>query len=181
MIHDIVQWIKAKIRGTMDIHRLKRDGIQIGSNFNAQYGVILDPGHCWLIKIGDNVTLAPRVHILAHDASTKKFLGYTKIGRVTIGDNVFIGAGTIVLPNVDIGSNVVVGAGSVVTHNLPDGGVYCGAPCVKVADLDEWVEKQKQRMQISRQYDESWIIGNITEDKKEIMKRDLKKGIGFVV
>lgn len=45
----------------------------MGDNFHAQEGVIIDPGHCWLIEIGNNVTLAPRVHILAHDASTKIF------------------------------------------------------------------------------------------------------------
>ena len=47
---------------------------------------IIDPGHCWLISVGDRVTLAPRVHILAHDASLKETLGYTKIGRVKIGN-----------------------------------------------------------------------------------------------
>ena len=42
------------------------------------------------------MTLAPRVHILAHDASTKNYLNFTKIGRVNIGNNVFIGAESVV-------------------------------------------------------------------------------------
>ncbi len=50
----------------------------MGDNFHAQEGVIIDPGHCWFIEIGNNVTLAPRVHILAHDASTKKYFGIYK-------------------------------------------------------------------------------------------------------
>lgn len=66
------------------------------------YGeVIIDPGHCWLIELGDDVTLAPRVHSLAHDASTKRELGYTRIAKVKIGSNVFIGAGSIVLSGCD--------------------------------------------------------------------------------
>jgi len=50
-------------------------GKRVGSTFNRLHGVVLDPAHCWLISIGNNVTLAPRAHILAHDASTFQFLG----------------------------------------------------------------------------------------------------------
>lgn len=68
------------------------NGLKIGKNCEIKGEVIIDPGHCWLIEIGDNVTIAPRCHILAHDASTKRFLGHTVVGRVVIGNNVFIGA-----------------------------------------------------------------------------------------
>jgi acetyltransferase-like isoleucine patch superfamily enzyme len=79
-----------RIRGEYTTEKLISMGMTVGNNFRRLHGVILDPGHCWLIEIGNNVTMAPRVHILCHDASTKQFLNYTKIGRVTIGDNVFI-------------------------------------------------------------------------------------------
>ena len=72
-------------------------GLKVGKNFGRLNGVILDPSHCWLITIGDNVTMAPRVHILAHDASTQMNLKKAKIGRVTIGNNVYIGLNSIVL------------------------------------------------------------------------------------
>ena len=120
-----IELLKTKIRGTINLKQLKKDGLKVGNNFNAQEGTIIDPGHCWLIEIGDNVTLAPRVHILAHDASMKKSLGYAKIGKVSIGNNVFLGASTIVLPNVRIDDNTIVGAGSVVTHSLLGGGGIC--------------------------------------------------------
>ena len=110
-----------RLRGEYTTEKLVSMGMKVGKNFKRLNGVILDPSHCWLIEIGDNVTMAPRVHILCHDASTKTFLNYTKIGRVSIGDNVFIGAESIVLPGVTIGSNVVIGAGSVVTHDVPGG------------------------------------------------------------
>lgn len=51
-----------------------------------QEDVLIDRGHCMLIKVGDDVTLAPRVHLLAHDASTKIWLDCTKLGEVIIGN-----------------------------------------------------------------------------------------------
>lgn len=125
---EFIEFLKIKIRGTINLKQLKRDGLKIGDNFNVQEGVIIDPGHCWLIEIGNNVTLAPRVHILAHDASMKKILNYVKLGKVHIGNNVFIGANTIVLPNVWIDDNTIIGAGSVVSKSLYGGGSICGEP-----------------------------------------------------
>lgn len=177
----MVNKLKALIRGTLDIDRLIKDGLTVGKSFHAQYGVIIDPGHCWLIEIGDSVTLAPNVCILAHDASTKSATGHTKIGHVRIGNNVFIGAGTTVLPNVTIGNNVVVGAMSLVVKDLPDGGVYAGNPCVKIACYDEWVRKHEKRIAASPKFDEGYIIGHITDEKKKEMKERLKDGIGYVV
>lgn len=104
--------------------------------------MIIDPGHCWLITIGDNVTLAPRVH-----ASTKLYLGYTKIGCVEIGNNVFIGTGSIILPNVKISDNVIVGAGSVVTKNLTSG-VYAGNPCTLISSYESYMDRQKDKIMI---------------------------------
>lgn len=60
----------------------RRAGVTIGQHFAALSGVIIDPDHGWHIEIGDDVTLGPRVHILAHDASTKRHLNYTRLGKV---------------------------------------------------------------------------------------------------
>ena len=78
------------------VEMFKRMGVKIGDNCKFQFDVVIDYAHYWLITIGNNVTLAPRVHILAHDASTKHHTNYTKIGLVRIEDNVFVGAGSIV-------------------------------------------------------------------------------------
>ena len=103
------------------IEILKENGLVIGKGVSIQGECIIDPSHCWLITIGDNVTLAPRVHILAHDASTKRELGYTIIGEVIIKNNVFVGANTTILPNVEIGNNVIIGVGNTIltnSHNI---------------------------------------------------------------
>ena len=77
------------------------------------------------------------VQILAHDVSTKRNLGYTKIGKVSIGNDVFIGRGTIILPNVRIGNNVVIGAGSIVTSDIPDNSIAVGNPCRVIREITE--------------------------------------------
>lgn len=120
-------------------------GVKIGENVdlvNAQIDYCF--GH--LITIGNNVTITNSV-ILAHDASTKKELGYSKIGCVDIGDNVFIGYGCIILPGIKIGSKVVVGAGTVVSKNIPDNVVVAGNPYRVICSYDEYMEKNRRKME----------------------------------
>ena len=170
-----------RLRGEYTTEKLIKMGMDVGENFRRLNGVILDPSHCWLIEIGDNVTMAPRVHILCHDASTKQFMGYTKIGRVVIGSNVFIGADTIVLPGVKIGNNVVIGANSTVTHDVPDNSVVAGTPAKKLCTLDEYIDKEKKRMLQSVCYGEEYTLRkNIPMEKRLQQKKELKGKIGYI-
>lgn len=170
-----------RIRGEYTTDKLIKMGLTVGKNFNRLNGVILDPSHCWLIKIGDNVTIAPRVHILAHDASTKMFLDYTKIGCVNIGNNVFIGAESVVLPGVTIGNNVIIGANSTVTHNIPDNSVAVGSPARVICSLDDYLKKEKTRMSNSIVYNENYTIGsNISDEMKKQQAEELTDRIGYV-
>ena len=156
------------------------NGLIIGKNHNIQGGCIIDPSHCFLITIGDNVTLAPRVHILAHDASTKYHLGYTRIGKVYIGNNVFIGANSTILPNVRIGDNVIIGAGSVVSRSIPANSVAAGNPARIISDISEYLNKHKNQMKTHPCYDEAYIITNITTEKKIKMQNELNT-VGYIV
>lgn len=156
------------------------NGMQIGTDCHIMGECILDPGHCWLITIGDRVSLAPRVHILAHDASTKRISGYTLIGKVTIGNDVFIGAGSIILPNVSIGNRVIIGAGSVVSRNIPDNSVAVGNPAKVIGSYDDYCEKRKNQISNTAVFDESFTIHQITKEKKEEMKEKLTNSIGFI-
>ena len=142
----LLKRILDSMRGEQSLEKLIKRGLVVGKDFKRMGGVIIDPSHCWHITIGNNVTLAPRVHILAHDASTGVFLGYTRVSNVTIGNNVFIGAGTIVLPGVSIGNNVVIGAGSVVSRDIPDGTVAVGNPARVVRSLEEFLNRKKEEM-----------------------------------
>lgn len=170
-----------RLRGDFTTEKLVKMGMKVGDNFKRLHGVILDPGHCWLIEIGDNVTIAPRVHVLCHDASTKNFLGYTKIGKVKIGNNVFIGAESIILLGVTVGDNVIIGAGSTVTHDIPENSVAVGSPARVISTLDEYLEKERSAMKKIPCYGAEYTLnGGITEDMKEKQKRELDPK-GFVV
>ena len=170
-----------RIRGEYTTEKLISMGMKVGKNFGRLNGVILDPSHCWLIEIGDDVTLAPRVHILGHDASTKKFLGYTKIGRVSIGDNVFIGAESVVLPGVTIGNNVIVGANSTVTHNVPDNTVVAGSPARVLCTLDEYLNKERNQMESAPVYGEDFTLRqNVSMEKRAQQKAELDGKIGYI-
>lgn len=179
-----MNWLKEfvyRLRGEYTTEKLIKMGMIVGKNFGRLNGVILDPSHCWLIEIGNNVTMAPRVHILCHDASTKQFLGYTKIGRVTIGDNVFIGTDTVVLPGVTIGSNVVIGANSTVTHDVPDGSVVAGSPAKILCSLDEYIDKEKARMKNNICFGEEYTLRqNVSMEMRMQQKESLKGRIGYI-
>lgn len=179
-----MNWLKKmiyRIRGEISTDELIDMGMSVGDNFSRLGGVVLDPSHCWLIEIGNNVTLAPRVHILCHDASTKQFLNYTKIGRVTIGNNVFIGAESVVLPGVTIGNNVIIGANSTITHDIPDGMVVAGSPARVICTLDEYLEKERTRMKKSPCYGEEYTLRkNISTILKMKQKKELKGKMGYI-
>lgn len=171
-----------RLRGDYTLEQLQAMGLTFGKNFNPQLGFNLDPSHCWLITIGDDVTFAPRVQVLAHDASMHGALGYTKIARVTIGDRVFIGAGSIVMPGVTIGSDVVVGAGSVVTKDIPQGEVWAGNPAKKLTDTAFFLNKHRKTMETAPCYDESYTLRqSIPDAKKQEQKDALANGVGYVV
>lgn len=181
MLKSLIQRILYRIRGDHTTEQLIKMGLKVGKNFYRLVGVIIDPAHCWLIEIGDDVTLAPRVHILAHDASTVHYLGYAKIGRVVIGDRVFIGAESVILPNVRIGDDVIVGANSIVTHDLEGGFVYAGNPARKICSIEEFIQKNKERMETSPCYGEAYTTRkNVDEEKKAQMNTELHDGWGFV-
>lgn len=128
------------------LDKLIKRGLKVGKDFCRMGGVIIDPTHCYHTTIGDNVTLAPRVHILAHDASTMSFLGKTRAANVTIGDDVFVGAGSIILHGVHIGNRVIIGAGSIVTKDIPANSVAAGNPAKVICDIDEYLAKEKAKM-----------------------------------
>lgn len=160
----------------------KRMGVQIGEHCKFQSEVMIDSSHYWLIAIGNNVTLAPRVHILAHDASTKSALGYTKLGLTSIEDHVFIGAGTIVLPGVTIGKGSIVGAGAVVTHSIPAGVVAVGTPAKVICTIEEYYNKIKSKMNTKNCFGEEYTLRkNVSSEKKQEMIDTIKKyGCAFV-
>ncbi|MBL1074275.1 sugar O-acetyltransferase [Nocardia sp. 2] len=111
--------------------------IRLGHNTFLNYDTILMD--CAPITIGNDVSIAPRTQLLTalhpmedHDLRRRR---YETAAPITIGDNVWLGAGVIVCPGVTIGSDTVVGAGSVVTRDLPDKVFAAGNPCRVIRSL----------------------------------------------
>jgi maltose O-acetyltransferase len=128
------------------IRQLRRKGLKVGKNLFVVSNVSLDRDNCHLISIGDNCTLAHNVVILAHDTSgCVASRTQHRIAPVKLGNNCFIGSNTVVLPGVTIGDNVIVGAGSVVTRNLPSNCVAAGNPARVLETMDEFGVKQRRR------------------------------------
>lgn len=129
--------------------------IEVGKNFFANYNcTIIDVAK---VKIGDNCQFAPNVSIYTaghpiHPAARNSMYEYG-IG-VTIGDNVWIGGNTVIMPGVHIGSNTVIGAGSVVTKDIPDWVVAAGNPCRVIKQI---TEEDKKYYYKDREFDsEAW-------------------------
>ena len=101
------------------------------------------------ISLGDNVWLASGVTLSTHDAIHYMLMNMTgeefneNIGTITIGDNVFVGANSVILPNVTIGDNTIIAAGSVVNKDIEGNGVYGGVPAKYLGSFDSFVEKRR--------------------------------------
>lgn len=183
----IINFLRYRIRKflmeeiTLDDH-IKR-GMIVGENCSIMDGSTFDYGHCNLITIGNNVTIAPQAYLLAHDASTKRDLGYTKIGRIDIKDNVFIGARALIMPGVTIGENSIVAAGSVVTKDVKPNTVVAGNPAKEIISKEEYINKNKELLKIypSFSYEYSNASEKFTEEMKLEMKEKLKDSNGYMV
>ena len=154
---------------------LRKRGVRVGENVNL-VNTYIDFCHGFLISIGNDVTLTG-VTVLAHDASTQIPLGVSKVGCVEIGDRVYVGHGSIILPGVKIGSRVVIGAGTVVSKDIPDNSVAVGNPVRVVGTYDDFVEKHRRQMQEGHVYSNLW--SEKTWEEKEQMRKDLASEVGY--
>lgn len=111
---------------------------------NSYYTFGAEP---YLITIGVNTFISVGVKFICHDGSVLPF--HCKdptldiVSPITVGDNVFIGAGAYILHGVNIGNNVIIGAGAIVTKDIPDGLVVGGNPAKAIKTTQEYYEKLK--------------------------------------
>ncbi len=104
--------------------------IEIGENFYTNHNVVILDGA--KVKFGNNVFIAPNCgfYTAGHPLdSERRNAGFEYAKSITVGDNVWFGAGVQVMPGVTIGNNAVIAAGSVVTKDIPDGVLAAGVPC----------------------------------------------------
>jgi len=173
--------VRSRLSGMPDLELLAEAGVQLGKGVTVERGAKLDPGHPWLISIGDGSTIAPEVYIIAHDASVRQPMGWTKLQRVTIGADVFVGLRAIIMPGVTIGDGAIIGAGAVVTRDVPAGAVVGGNPAVVIAQRDDVIARREAGMAGRPTYEyEGWTVrGGITEQRKAQMRDELADGPGW--
>lgn len=112
--------------------------ITVGDYFYSNHGMIITDGA--KVSFGDNVFVAPNCCFTtaehAIDPEMRK-KGIEIAKPITVGNNVWIGAGSIILAGVEIGDNAVIGAGSVVTRSIPSNVVAVGVPCKVLRKITE--------------------------------------------
>lgn len=134
----------------------------------------------YLIKIGSNVALTDGSKIFTHGGGRSARFKYPKFdcfGKVSIGDYVYIGTNSLIMPGVTIGDHVLVAAGSVVTKSVPDNVVVGGNPAKILCTIDEYIERNMRYNLNSKglsSVDKKNLLLSLPEEKfirKSIMKQ----------
>lgn len=171
-----------RLRGYPDRKWLMRHGLQLGRDVYIEDFAAFDHGFLWLISIGDESVLSAGVRIVAHDGSTKHWTGYIRVGRVDIGEKVYIGAHSLVLPGVRIGDHAIVGAGSVVREDVHPGSIVLGNPAVEVGTVEQFTAKHRDRIAERPCYPRAGFTSYeyVTSGNMRRMREDLADGCGYV-
>ncbi len=143
------------LKGLWNRVRVKRDpaaffrsqGAQVGERcrfISPQQGTL--GGEPWLVSLGNHVTVTSEVRFITHDGGVWVFRDehpeVELYGRITVGDNVFLGLGCTLMPGVTIGDNAIVAARAVVTRDVPAGTIVGGIPAVPLGTIEAYWEKR---------------------------------------
>lgn len=141
------KWIGVQCKGAVKI-------------YGSSYGMFsTEP---FLVTLGDNVYISVGARFICHDGSTlplrQTIPDLELAGPISVGSNVFVGTGALILPNVTIGDDCVIGANAVVTKDVESGMIVAGNPARVVSTMKEFIEKAKRN---------SLKIGHLSGRKKE--------------
>ena len=172
----LIRKARCRARGRTDLEGLRERGLTFGSNVRIEGDTFIDPDFSELITIGDDTTIAVGAMVLAHDASTKRLLGYSRVAPVRIGSRVFVGARSLILPGVTIGDNAIVGAGSIVTRDVAAGTVVAGNPARRIADTDAYIARHNAAMADKPVWGWDYTIQGGATPEKRLALRDAGEG-----
>lgn len=165
----VCRYIMREIHAKLDpLGYARKLGVRMGKNVHF-YGMPsgMFSTEPWLITIGDNVHITAGCAFITHDGGTLILrpevpdLEWT--APITIGNDVYIGVRTLIMPGVTIGNRCIIGAGSIVTRDIPDNSVAAGVPARVIKTTDEYLENMKKK---------SLKCGHLKgEDKAKVLKQ----------
>jgi len=136
----------------------------------------------YLIFLGNDVKISHGVRMIPHDGGVHvlrnlnpEYKNIDIFGGITIKNNVFVGAYSVILPGITIGNNVIIGAGSVVTKSVPDNSIVAGNPARFICTIKEFEEKRKSNFQYTKLMTEiekeKYLIEEYKKDNNKFLKR----------
>ncbi len=134
----------------------KRNGVRMGANCQI-FGDVSFGSEPYLVKMGNDVKITAMNQFITHDGGINVLRNLQllpnadKFGQINLGNNVFIGIRCIIMPGVTIGDNVVIGAGSVVTKDIPSNTVAAGVPCKVIKTIDEYYSGMRNDVDYTKQ------------------------------
>lgn len=153
------------------LNYVKRIGVQIGDNCRV-YGLERSTfgSEPYLIKIGNRVTIAAGVNFITHNGGLwvfrEEYPDIDSFGPITVGNNVFIGMNTLIMPGVTIGDDVIIGAGSIVTKSIESNSIVAGVPAKLIDKVSNYKMKIFENVMYTKQ--------KSSKDKKEILLKKYK-------
>lgn len=173
-----VMGFRDRIRGTVDMEALVAKGLTVHGHVYLANWVLVDQVATYLITIGNGTVVSPRVQILAHDAAAKRATGYTRVAPVTIGEHVYIGTDSLIMPGVTIGDGAIIGAGSLVTSDVPAGAIAVGRPARVVGSAADFEAKRRAQLEQGPVF----TLDDITtpEGRAAVRKKVQEAGHGFI-
>lgn len=159
----------------------RKKGAQIGKDCRIIPRSLGDEPY--LVKIGNNVTIAGGVIFVTHDGGAwvfrKEVSDIQVFGPIIIEDNCVIGQNAILFPNIHIGENSIIGAGSVVIADIPKNSIAFGVPARVFGSIEKYKEKCFKRWEIQKPPDckiekgESWWDSKHHKNNRKKLKKHL--------
>jgi len=152
MIFRLLRYLSIKLKeineeykydGSTIAEKFRKQGAKVGENCFIQINKLASEPY--LVEIGNNVAIASGVRFLTHDGASfifrDQFPALRYFGKIVIEDNCFIGARSIILPNVRIGKGSIVGMSAVVIRDVKPGSVVFGNPAIQVSTIEKYRER----------------------------------------